>query len=73
MLGFLASRGEGKAFNLGPMTWLDHSGLLCNKVLLKCNKDNKVLLSFLFIKEIEKTSDIDIRKGQRECPHSAIL
>ena len=31
--GFLASRGE---FNPGPETRLDHSGLLCNKVLLKC-------------------------------------
>ena len=32
MLGFLASREE---FNPGPVTRLDHSELLCNKVLLK--------------------------------------
>ena len=32
MLGFLASGGE---FNPGPETRLDHSKLLCNKVLLK--------------------------------------
>ena len=32
-LGFLASRGE--EFNLGPVTRLDRSELLCNKVLLK--------------------------------------
>ena len=32
-LGFLAPRGE--KFNLGPETRLDHSELLCNKVLLK--------------------------------------
>ena len=33
MLGFLASGRE--EFNLGPGTGLDHSELLCNKVLLK--------------------------------------
>ena len=32
MLGFLASREE---LNLGPVTRLDCSELLCNKVLLK--------------------------------------
>ena len=31
--GFLASGGD--EFNLGPETRLDHSELLCNKVLLK--------------------------------------
>ena len=33
MPGFLASGGE--EFNLGPETRLDHSELLCNRVLLK--------------------------------------
>ena len=37
MQGFLPSRG--KAFNLGPETRLDHSELLCNKVLLKNKGD----------------------------------
>ena len=50
--GFLASRGE--EFDLGPVTRLDHSDLLCSKVLLK-------------YKEIVKASDIDIRRGEREC------
>ena len=53
MLGFLSSGGE--EFNLGPEMRLDHSELLCNKVLLN-------------IKEIEKASDIDIRRGQKEDP-----
>ena len=35
--GFLASRGE--EFNLGPMTRLDCSELLCNKVWLKYKRD----------------------------------
>ena len=48
--GFLAS--GGKEFNPGPVRRLDHSELLCNKVLLK----------------IERASDIDIREGQKECP-----
>ena len=39
MLGFLASRGE--EFNLGPVTRLDHSELLCNKVLLKYKRDRE--------------------------------
>ena len=52
MLGFLASRGE--EFNLGLVTRLDSSELLCNKVLLKY--------------KTEKAFDIDIRSGQRECP-----
>ena len=50
-LGFLASGEED--FNLGPETRLDHSELLCNKVLLN-------------IKELEKASDIDIRREQKE-------
>ena len=50
--GFLAPGGE---FNLGPETRLDRSELLCNKVLLK-------------YKEIEKASDIGIRRGQKQYP-----
>ena len=38
-LGFLASGGE--EFNLGPETRLDHSELLCNKVLLKYKGDRE--------------------------------
>ena len=56
MPGFLAS--EGEEFNLGPVTRLDHSGLLCNKVLLKYNR--------------EKASDRDIRSGQKECPPASL-
>ena len=37
--GFLASRGE--EFNPGPETRLDHSELLCNKVLLKYKRDRE--------------------------------
>ena len=37
-LGFLAPGGE---FNLGPETRLDHSELLCNKVLLKYKRDRE--------------------------------
>ena len=47
----MASGGE--EFNLLEMR-LDCSELLCNKVLLK-------------YKEIVKASDIDIRRGQKEC------
>ena len=50
--GFLASRGE--EFYPGPMTRLDLPELSCNKVLIS-------------VKEIEKSSDIDIRSGQKEC------
>ena len=57
MLGFSAPGGED--FNLGPEMRLDCSVLLCSKVLLK-------------YKEIEKTSDIDIRRGQKECPLSSV-
>ena len=39
MPGFLASGGE--EFNLGPETRLDHSELLCNRVLLKYKRDRE--------------------------------
>ena len=55
--GFLAPRGE--EFNLGPETRLHCSELLCNKVLLK-------------YKEIEKASDIGIRRGQKEYPLASV-
>ena len=55
-MGFLAS-GEG--FNLGPEMRLDCSVLLCNKILLK-------------YREIEETSDIEIRRGQKECPLASV-
>jgi len=51
--GFLTSGEE--EFYPGPETRLDRSELLCNKVLLS-------------IKEIEKASDIDIRRGPKEYP-----
>ena len=54
--GFLVPGGE--EFNLGPKTRLDHSELLYNKVLLKYKR--------------EKASDIDIRRGQKECPLASI-
>ena len=54
---FLASGGE--EFNPGPVTRFDRSELLCNKVLLK-------------YKQVEKASDIDIRKGWRECPAASL-
>ena len=38
-LGFLVSGGE--EFNPGPETRLDHSELLCNKVLLKYKGDRE--------------------------------
>ena len=38
-MGFLASRGE--EFNLGPETRLEHSELLCNKVLLNYKGDRE--------------------------------
>ena len=53
----MASGGE--EFNLGLEMRLDCSELLCNKVLLK-------------YKEIEKASDIDIRRGQKECPPASV-
>ena len=55
--GFLAPGGE--EFNPGPETRLDCSELLCNKVLLK-------------LKEIEKASDIGIRRGQKEYPLASV-
>ena len=39
MLGFLASGGE--EFNLWPVTRLDRSELLCDKVLLKYKRDRQ--------------------------------
>ena len=39
--GILGPRGE--EFNLGPETRLDHSELLCNKVLLKYKRDRESL------------------------------
>ena len=56
-LGFLASRRE--EFNPGPEMRLAHSELLCNKVSLK-------------YKRIEKASDIDIRRRQKEYPPASI-
>ena len=38
MPGFLAS---GEEFNLGPEMRLDHSELLCNRVLLKYKRDRE--------------------------------
>jgi len=55
--GFLAPGGE--EFNPGPEMRLDRSELLCNKVLLK-------------YKEIEKASDIGIRRGQKEYPLASV-
>ena len=57
MLGFLASLGE--EFNPRPVTRLDHSELLCHKVLLKYKR--------------EKASDIDIRRGQKEHPLASVI
>ena len=53
--GFLASREE---FNPGPEMRLDHSELLCNKVLLKYKGDT--------------ASDIGIRRGQKEYPPASL-
>ena len=39
MPGLLAS--EGEEFNLGPVTRLDHSKLLYDKVLLKYKRDRE--------------------------------
>ena len=53
--GFMVSGGE--EFTPGPVT--SSSGLIAQSFLCKfC----------LSIKEIEKASDIDIRRGQKECP-----
>ena len=56
MPGFLAS---GEEFNPGPEMRLDHSELLCNRV-------------YKSIKGIEKASDIDIRRGQKEYPLASV-
>ena len=56
MLEFLGSLEE--EFNPGPVRRLDHSELLCPNVLLKYKR--------------EKASDIDIRRGQKECPIASI-
>ena len=56
MPGFLASKGD--RFNPGPETRLDHSELLCDKVLLNYKR--------------EKASDIDNRRGQKECPLTSV-
>ena len=53
---FLASGGE--EFNPGPVTRLDHSELLCNRVLSKYKR--------------EKSSDTDIRREQKECPLTSV-
>ena len=50
MLEFLASGGG--EFKPGPVTRLDRSELLCNKILLKYKRD--------------KVSDIDIRRGKKD-------
>ena len=52
MLEVLGSLEE--EFNPGPVRRLDQSELLCPNVLLKYKR--------------EKASDIDIRRGQKECP-----
>ena len=57
MPGYLGSRGK---FSPGPVTRLDCSELLCNNVLTES------------MKEIEKASDIDIRRGQKECPAASL-
>ena len=55
--GFLAPGGE--EFNPGPETRLDCSDLLCNNF-------------YSSIKEIEKASDIGIRRGQKEYPLASL-
>ena len=55
--GFLAPGGE--EFNPGPETRLDRSELLCNRV-------------YKSLKGIEKASDIDIRRGQKEYPLASV-
>ena len=48
----------GEEFNPGPETRIHCSELLCNEILLKYKK--------------EKASDIDIRRGQKECPLASV-
>jgi len=57
MPGFLASGGE--EFSPGPETRLDRSELVCNKVLLKYKGDRE-------------TSEIGIRRGQKEYPLASV-
>ena len=62
MPGFLAPRflaPGGEEFNPGPETRLNHSELLCNKVLLKYKGDRE-------------SSDIGIRRGQKEYPAACL-
>ena len=54
--GFLASRGD--KFTPGSETRMNHSELLCNKVLLKYQGD--------------KASDIGIRRGQKKYPQASL-
>ena len=49
----------GEEFNPGPETRLDCAELLCNKVLLKYKGDRE-------------SSDIDIRRGQKEYPLASV-
>ena len=55
--GFLASRGE--EFNPGPMMRFDHLELLCNKILLKYERDRQSFWQ-------------NIRRGQKECPPASL-
>ena len=57
MPGFLASRRE--ELNLGPEMRLDRSELC-------------IIKFYLSIKEIEKASDIGIRRGQKEYPLASV-
>ena len=57
MPGFLASRRE--KLNLGPEMRLDRSELC-------------IIKFYLSIKEIEKASDIGIRRGQKEYPLASV-
>ena len=52
--GLCGSEGRGEEFNPGPGMRLDHSELLCHKVLLKHKR--------------EKASDTDTRRGRKESP-----
>ena len=60
MSGFLASVGE--EFNLGPETRLDHSELLCNKVLLKYKGD----------RDRNKGDRESFRRWQKEYPLASV-
>ena len=58
MPGFVVSRGE--EFDPGQETRLPHWNLLGNRILLKYKRERE--------REREKAADMDIRKGQKECP-----